>query len=209
MAAPAEGQGGAERVELRFPAATREQSTRSAIVELILVVAVALGLTWLVQQYIAKSYRIPTGSMRTTVDEGDRVLVARFLGWVADPERGDVLVFHPPGVGEVAQRGAGTQAHVTFIKRVVGLPGETVQGIGDHVLICKAPGVGCRALQEPYVSGITSDFGPVTLPHGTYFMMGDNRQSSEDSRVWGPLVQRNIIGTAFVRYWPPRRFGIL
>jgi signal peptidase I len=209
MAAPAEGQGGAERVELRFPAATREQSARSAIVELVLVVAVALGLTWLVQQYIAKSYRIPTGSMRTTVDEGDRVLVARFLGWFADPERGDVLVFHPPGVGEVAQRGAGTQAHVTFIKRVVGLPGETVQGLGDHVLICKAPGVGCRVLKEPYVSGITGDFGPVTLPHGTYFMMGDNRQSSEDSRVWGPLAQRNIIGTAFVRYWPPRRFGML
>src|SRR6185436_19792769 len=108
--------------------APREQSARSAFVELILVVVVALGLTWVVQQYIAKSYRIPTGSMRTTVDEGDRVLVARFLGWVADPERGDVLVFHPPGVGEVAQRGAGTQAHVTFIKRVVGLPGETVQG---------------------------------------------------------------------------------
>jgi signal peptidase I len=209
MAAPAEGQGGAERVELRFPVAPREQSARAAIVELILVVAVALGLTWLVQQYIAKSYRIPTGSMRTTVDEGDRVLVARFLGRVADPERGDVLVFHPPGVGDVAQRGAGTKARVTFIKRVVGLPGETVQGIDERVLICTAPRVGCRVLDEPYVSGITSDFGPVTLPHGTYFMMGDNRQSSEDSRVWGPLAQGNIIGTAFVRYWPPRRFGIL
>ena len=68
MAAPAEGQGGAERVELRFPVAPREQSAVAAIVELVVVVAVALGLTWLVQQYVAKSYRIPTGSMRTTVD---------------------------------------------------------------------------------------------------------------------------------------------
>jgi signal peptidase I len=209
MPAPAEGQGVAERVELRFPVAARKRSAWAAVAELVIVIAIALGLTWFVQQYIARSYRIPTGSMRTTVDEGDRVLAARFVGWVFDPERGDVLVFHPPGVGEVAQQGATTQADVTFIKRVVGLPGETVQGVGDHVLICKAPRVACRQLREPYVTGITSDFGPITLSHDTYFMMGDNRQSSEDSRVWGPLARRNVIGTAFVRYWPLRRFGVL
>ena len=179
------------------------------MLELLAVVAVALGLTWLVQAYVVKSYRIPTGSMRTTVDEGDRVLAARFLGWFADPERGDVLVFHPPGVGDVPQRNARTQAHVTFIKRVVGLPGETVQGLNDRVLICRAPRVACHVLHEPYVSGVTSDFGPVTVPDNAYLVLGDNRQSSEDSRVWGTLPQRNIIGTAFVRYWPPRRFGIL
>ncbi len=59
------------------------------------------------------------------------------------------------------------------------------------------------------MTGITTDFGPVTLAHDTYFMMGDNRQSSDDSRDWGPLARRNVIGTAFVRYWPLRRFGIL
>ena len=110
MAAPAEGQEGAERVELRFPVAPREQSAFAALVELVVVVALALGVTWLVQQYVVKSYRIPTGSMRTTVEEGDRVLAARFLGWFSDPDRGDVLVFHPPGVGDVPQRGARTQA---------------------------------------------------------------------------------------------------
>jgi signal peptidase I len=209
MAAPAEGQDGAQRVELRFPVAPREQSLLASIVELVVVVGIALGLTWLVQQYVVKSYRIPTGSMRTTVDEGDRVLAARFLGWFQDPERGDVLVFHPPGVGDVPQRNAPTQARVTFIKRVVGLPGETVQGLDDRVLICKAPRVGCHVLHEPYVSGITTDFGPITVPKGAYLMLGDNRQSSEDSRIWGTLPKRNIIGTAFVRYWPPRRFGIL
>jgi signal peptidase I len=209
MAAPAEGQEGAERVELRFPVAPREQSSLGALVELIVVVALALGATWLVQQYVVKSYRIPTGSMRTTVEEGDRVLAARFLGWFTVPDRGDVLVFHPPGVGDVPQRGARTQASVTFIKRVVGLPGETVQGLDDRVLICRAPRVACHVLREPYARGVTSDFGPVTLAHDSYFMLGDNRQSSEDSRVWGPLRRGNIIGTAFVRYWPPRRFGIL
>jgi signal peptidase I len=209
MAAPAEGQEGAERVELRFPVARREQSAFAGLVELIAVVAVALGLTWLVQAYVVKSYRIPTGSMRTTVDEGDRVLAARFLGWFADPERGDVLVFHPPGVGDVPQRNARTQADVTFIKRVVGLPGETVQALDDRVLICSAPRVACHVLHEPYASGVTSDFGPITVPSGSYLVLGDNRQSSEDSRVWGTLPEGNIIGTAFVRYWPPRRFGIL
>jgi len=209
MAAPAEGQEGAERVELRFPVAPREQSVISGLLEIVIVVAIALGLTWLVQQYVVKSYRIPTGSMRTTVDVGDRVLAARFLGWFADPERGDVLVFHPPGVGAVAQRNARTEATVTFIKRVVGLPGETVQGLNDRVLICSAPRVGCHVLHEPYASGITTDFGPITVPGNSYLMLGDNRQSSEDSRVWGTLPRRNNSGTAMVGYWPPDRFGIL
>jgi signal peptidase I len=209
MAAPADGQEGAERVELRFPVAPREQSVVAGLLELLVVVLVALGLTWVVQGYVVKSYRIPTGSMRTTVDVGDRILAARFLGWFSDPERGDVLVFHPPGIGTVAQRNVRTEASVTFIKRVVGLPGETVQGLNDRVLICKGPRVACHVLHEPYASGVTSDFGPITVPRGSYLMLGDNRQSSEDSRTWGPLPRRNIIGTAIVRYWPPHRFGIL
>jgi signal peptidase I len=207
VAAPAEGQGGVERIHLRFPAAAREQSPFAAIAELIVVIALALGLTWLVQQYVVKSYRIPTGSMRPTVEEGDRVLAARFLPF--DPERGDVIVFHPPGVGDVPQRDARTEASVTFIKRVVGLPGETVQAIGGHVLICRAPRVACRLLSEPYARSFTDDFGPVSVPRNAYFVLGDNRVSSEDSRIWGTLPKRNVIGTAFVRYWPPHRFGIL
>jgi signal peptidase I len=120
-----------------------------------------------------------------------------------------VLVFHPPGIGNVAQRNTRSEATVTFIKRVVGLPGETVQGLDDRILICSAPRVGCHVLREPYASGVTSDFGPITVPRDSYLMLGDNRQSSEDSRVWGTLPRRNIIGTAVVRYWPPGRFGIL
>jgi signal peptidase I len=147
--------------------------------------------------------------MRPTVEEGDRVLAARFLSWFADPERGDVIVFHPPGVGDVPVRDAHTEAEVTFIKRVVGLPGETVQAVDGRMLICRAPRVACRVLNEPYARSFTDDFGPVTVPRNAYFVLGDNRVSSEDSRVWGTLPKHNVIGTAFVRYWPPRRFGIL
>jgi signal peptidase I len=208
VAAPAEGQGGVERIQLRFPV-VRRQSPFAALGELVIVVVLALGLTWLVQQYIVKSYRIPSGSMRPTVEEGDRVLAARFLSWFADPERGDVIVFHPPGVGDVPQRNARTEAQVTFIKRVVGLPGETVQAVDGQVLICRAPRVACSPLREPYARSFTDDFGPLTVPRNAYFVLGDNRVSSEDSRVWGMLPKHNVIGTAFVRYWPPHRFGIL
>jgi signal peptidase I len=208
VAAPAEGQGGVERIQLRFPV-VRRQSPFASVGELIVVVVLALGLTWLVQQYIVKSYRIPSGSMRPTVEEGDRALAARFLSWFADPERGDVIVFHPPGVGDVPIEGSKTEAQVTFIKRIVGLPGETVQAIDGEVLICRAPRVACRLLSEPYARSYTDDFGPVTVPGNAYFVLGDNRVSSEDSRVWGTLPKHNVIGTAFVRYWPPRRFGIL
>jgi signal peptidase I len=208
VAAPAEGQGGVERIELHFPL-VRKQSPLAVIAELAVVVVLALGLTWLVQQFVVKSYRIPSGSMRPTVDEGDRVLAARFTSWFGEPERGDVIVFHPPGIGDVPVDGALTQAKVTFIKRVVGLPGETIQAVGGQVLICRAPRVACRALKEPYARTYTDDFGPITVPRNDYFMLGDNRLSSEDSRVWGPLPTRNVIGTAFVRYWTPSRFGIL
>jgi signal peptidase I len=209
VAAPAEGQRGTERVELRFPAAERTSSPLAVVVELVVIIALALGLTWLVQNFVVKSYRVPTGSMRPTIDEGDRVLAARFLSWFSDPERGDVIVFHPPGVGEVPQRGAATEAGVTFVKRVVGLPGETVQAVDGHVLICRAPRVACRRLREPYARSFTDDFGPVNVPRDAYFMLGDNRVNSEDSRIWGTLPKRNVIGTAFLRYWSPRRFGIL
>jgi signal peptidase I len=209
MAAPAEGQEGIRRVELRFPPAPRTQSASSSVVELVIVLALALGLTWVVQQYVVRSYGIPTGSMRTTIDEGDRVLAARFLTWFSDPERGDVILFHPPGSGNVARRYSQGEAKVTYIKRVVGLPGETVEGLGNRVLICRAPRVACHVLHEPYAHGVTSDFGPIVVPRDSYFTLGDNRQSSGDSRFWGTLPRRNIIGPAIVRYWPLGRIGIL
>ena len=159
MAAPAEGQEGAERVELRFPVAAREQSPLAAVVELVVIVALALGLTWLVQQYIVKSYRIPTGSMRTTVDEGDRVLAARFLGWFADPERGDVIVFHPPGR---RRRAAAGRAHAgerdVHQARRRTARARPCRRIDDHVLICRAPRVACRALREPYATRLHERF---------------------------------------------------
>jgi len=158
-----------------------------------------------------KPYRIPTGSMEPTLDVGDRVLVNRLVYRFHGPHRGDIIVFHPPGHGNEAVRGAKSEAGVTYIKRVIGLPGETIQITGGIVTVCKPAGQNCHALKEPYTEGAQTAprYGPFTVPQGDYFVMGDNRGDSLDSRYWGPLPRRNIIGEAFLIYWPPDRIGLL
>jgi signal peptidase I len=179
-------------------------------VELVVILAVAFGLAYLVQGWVVKPYRIPSISMEPTLHVGDMVLVNRFIYRLHGPRRGDVIVFHPPGRGQTPIRGATTEADVNFIKRVIGLPGETIQVSHGTVFICTAPHQGCRALREPYaVKQPSGTFGPYTIPRGDYFVMGDNRPNSDDSRLWGPLPRRNIIGEAFLIYWPLRRIGTL
>jgi signal peptidase I len=181
------------------------------VVELLLILVAALGLWYITNGWIVKPYRIPSASMEPTLRSGDRVLVARFMYRFTDPHRGDIIVFHPPGAGSQPIRNAKTKASVYFIKRIIGLPGETVQGRNGVVSICKAPGRDCRSLKEPYLadnSGMT-DFAPVTVPQDQYFMMGDNRAVSDDSRDWGTLPRDNIIGEAFATYWPPDRLRTL
>jgi signal peptidase I len=181
------------------------------VLELVLILAAALGLWYVTNGWIVKPYRIPSASMEPTLRAGDRVLVARFVYRLHDPRRGDIIVFHPPGAGNQPIRNAKTQASVYFIKRIIGLPGETVQGHNGVVSICTAPHVGCHGLKEPYLaknSGMT-DFGPVQIPAGRYFMMGDNRAVSDDSRDWGTLPRANIIGEAFATYWPIDRLRTL
>jgi len=179
--------------------------------ELVLILAAALGLWYITNGWIVKPYRIPSASMEPTLQIGDRVLVNRFIYHFHDPRRGDIVVFHPPGRGDAAIDGATTEASVYFIKRVVGLPGETIEGRGGHVLICKAPNVGCHILKEPYLTQTAApqNFGPVQIPPDHYFMMGDNRGISEDSRVWGTLPRSYIIGEAFLTYWPLDRIRTL
>jgi signal peptidase I len=181
------------------------------LLELVLILAAALGLWYVTNGWIVKPYRIPSSSMEPTLQIGDRVLVSRFTYRLHDPRRGDIIVFHPPGHGDQAVAGATTEASVYFIKRIVGLPGETIEGRDHRVLICTAPNVGCHALNEPYLHqpAAATDFGPVRIPQGRYFVMGDNRRISDDSRIWGTLPRSYIIGEAFATYWPLDRLGTL
>ncbi len=203
----------------------KQKSTSSSLFELVLIVAVALGLALGIQALIVKPYRIPSPSMEPTLAIGQRVLVNRIGNRFSKPEIGEIAVFHPPA-GAEAQDGAQCgnprqpdngqacatptreRASTNFIKRVVGRPGDTIAIVGGHVVRN-----GVRQ-KEPFIRGCAADpicnlRKPITVPPDHYFMMGDNRGESDDSRYWGPVPRSWIIGGAFATYWPPKRIGLL
>jgi signal peptidase I len=189
------------------------------VVELLLTVVVAIAIALAAQAWVVKPYRVPTTSMVPTLEPGDRVLADRLTLRFRDPERYEIVVFHPPactpeftqqGICSVPDRSKRTgPSSETFIKRVIGLPGETVSARNGHVFITSPGGVTTR-LAEPYladdVTTVMRD-GPVKVPPGFYFMMGDNRGDSEDSRAWGVEPREDILGIARIRYWPIDRLG--
>jgi signal peptidase I len=168
-----------------------------SIVEWILVIGGALAVALLVKTFLLQAFYIPSESMVSTLQIGDRVLVNKLSYDVEDVDRGDILVFEKPAgeAGEIDD----------LIKRAVGLPGETIEGRDGQVFIDGEP------LDEPYLDeGVTtSDFGPVEVPEGMLFMMGDNRGNSRDSRFFGPIDGELIVGRAFLRVWPLGHAGTL
>lgn len=158
-----------------------------------LIVAVLLAL--LIRTFVVQAFNIPSGSMIPTLLVGDHVLVAKFYYWFTEPKRGDIMVFVSPQDGKT-----------DLIKRVVGLPGDRLSMSRKQVFINGKP------LAEPYSqadhgsieSALLSrrdNFGPLAIPQGKYFMMGDNRDNSYDSRYWGLVDRQAIVGKAFIIYW--------
>ncbi len=133
-------------------------------------------------------------SMQPTIEPGERFFVSKISYRMHDPERGDVIILHPPSNGDV---------DVTpNIKRIIGLPGETIEIKNGTVYI---DGL---VLQEPYlVEETTGTVSLFTIPEDSYFVMGDHRSVSYDSRAWGTLARKEIIGKTILRYWPLSRFG--
>jgi signal peptidase I len=193
------------------------------VTELIVIVIMALAIALAVQWLLIKPYRIPSGSMEPTLDVGQRVLVNRLshrLG--SDPKVGDIITFHPPsGADEVPPRCGAAQADgqpctrptsgesgQTFIKRVVGVAGDRIAVRDGHVIR------NGRATSEPFINPCAGGQGcdlprALTVPSGYVFVMGDNRGASDDSRFWGPVPVKWVIGKAFATYWPPKRIGVL
>ena len=164
-------------------------STVGPWVELVVVVGLAFAAAYLVQWFVVKPYRIPSESMENTLLVGDRVLVSRFWFRFSDPQRGQVIVFHPPGHGDEVVDKASTPANdLNFIKRVVGLPGEWVGGYKRQIWICPSeppgrqrPAAGCRALKEPYTSSVQRRFSFQQVPAGP--LLRDGRQPRQLRRL--------------------------
>lgn len=207
---------------------SRRVKTRSGnLLELVVVVATALGIALLVQAFLVKPYRIPSGSMEPTLGIGERVIVDRIGNRFSAPSVGDIVVFHPPKGADTNQCGipgqgpfydgpgsrtpctrpTPTRSDQNFIKRVVGVPGDRIAVRNGHVI---RNGV---LQKEPFInacgSGPDCNLREIVVPKGEYFMMGDNRGESDDSRYWGPVPRAWIIGDAFMSYWPPRDVGFL
>ena len=162
-----------------------------------LSIALALGI----RQFIAEARYIPSESMKPTLLVNDRLVVEKISYRLQDPQRGDIVVFWPPS--EIVPAG---QRRDAFIKRIVGLPGDTVEVTDGTVL------VNGDELDENYIqSPPTYEQAPLTIPAGNYFVLGDNRNASYDSHAWNisqPFVPEDqIIGRAVVRFWPPTRLG--
>lgn len=180
------------------------------VLEWIAVAAGALAVALLIKTFLIQAFYIPSGSMRETLVEGDRVLVNKLSYRLHDVNRGDVVVFEKPP-GEV------TDGIEDLIKRVVALPGETITFANGQVFIDGA------LLDEPYLAPDMAtlakapipncDNAPVRdtciVPEGRVFVMGDNREESRDARFFGPIEVDTIIGRAFLKVWPINDIGFL
>ena len=175
-------------------------STRNAL-EWVAVIVGAVVVALLIKTFVAQAFRIPSDSMLPTLQEQDRVLVNKLSYDVHEINRGDVVVFERP---EALPAAPGDPEDL--IKRVIGLPGDELLARDGTLYVNQ------RELIEPYLAEGTFTFGlddPVTVGEGEIFVMGDNRENSSDSRVFGPISEDSVIGRAFSVMWPPARIGAL
>jgi signal peptidase I len=163
---------------------------RETIITLLIAVVIFLGL-----QMVIESRIIPSSSMEPTLQIGQRLIISKLEYRFGEPERGDIIVFHPPNQDWDS---------IPYIKRVIGLPGETVE-IKDNAVYIDG-----QALEEPYIkSDIKYTMALVTVPDDEYFVMGDNRNVSADSHTGWTVPAENIIGKAWFSSWPPSSWGFI
>jgi signal peptidase I len=204
------------------PRKAKKNDPVRSTVEWIVVIAGAVLVAVIVKAFVLEAFWIPSESMEPTLLKGDRVLVNKLSG---EPSRGDVVVFERPPEGTFTFKGCNggpdvviprtrnllDPSVVDLIKRVIALPGDTVERRDDGTVW-----VNGNQVKEPYLSPgtrtpafFTSQNGPqcLTVPTGEVFVLGDNRNNSSASNVFGPIEESSIVGHAFVRIWPPTRVG--
>ena len=158
------------------------------ITEWVVVIGIAIAVSLFIDNFIIVNATVPTSSMEKTIMTKDRIIGLRFAYFTEDPERGDIIIFRYPD-----------DESILYIKRIIGMPGEVVEIHDGTVYIDDEP------LDEPYITVYTQgDWGPYEVPEDHYFMMGDNRNNSADSRFWQNtyLSRDGIVGKAVVRYFP-------
>ncbi|MEW6171739.1 MAG: signal peptidase I [Bacillota bacterium] len=159
------------------------------------VVLIAAVLSLLLRTYVAEARVILGPSMMPTLESGDLLLVEKFSFRMAGLERGDVVIFDPPPAAH---------SRKDYVKRVIGLPGETVEMLNGTVYINGVP------LSEDYIGPHPAmSFAPLKVPEDSVFVMGDNRGNSYDSREWGFLPEKSVVGRALIRIYPLRKIGSL
>ncbi len=168
--------------------------------ENVTLVAIALALALLIRTFVAEPRYIPSDSMVPTLHTGDRLVVEKVSYYFHPPHFGDIVVFQPPK--ELQRRGYTKDQ--AFIKRIIGQPGETVSVSKGKVYLNGQP------IEENYIAEPPIlPFAPVQVPPDQFFVMGDNRNDSNDSRYWGFLPRKNIIGRATFRFYPFDRIGVI
>ena len=182
-----------------------KRSSLGCLVEVVETLVLTLVIFFVIQNFIAQPYQVQQNSMERTLEPGQYVLVDKLTPRWDPYKRGDVIVFDPPPTW--------TPDPTPFIKRVIGLPGDRVE-IRDDGLVY----INGVALEEPYTykndAGVNepteaSDQSSWVVPVGELFVMGDHRQKSADSRVFGPIPESSVVGRAFLRYWPISTIGFL
>ena len=169
---------------------------REFLKELISIVVIAFILSMVLRTWILEGRIVPTGSMLPTIQLNDRLLVNKLVYHFKDPQKGDIMIFRPPDK---------LGAKDDFVKRLIAVPGDKVEIKKGQLYVNN------QVQQEPYLTTTMNyDFGPVVVPTNSYFVMGDNRNESFDSHLWGAWLTRDhLIGKAFFIYWPLNHFKTL
>lgn len=189
----------------------KENSVRNMVQPAFYAILIAVFL----KLFVVQAYKIPSSSMEDTLFTGDQIIAARFTYGISLPGKGaKILKFAAPKRGDIVVFKYPEDPKLMFIKRCVGLPGDIIM-VRDKKLYING-----KKIDEPYVSNkdkrilgfkesIRDFYGPVTVAPGSYFMMGDNRDFSTDSRFWGFVPGENLRGKAWIVYWPPKRWRVV
>jgi signal peptidase I len=173
--------------------------------DIIETVVVALSIFLVLYLFIMQPHQVNGQSMEPTFHHGEYVMTDKISYKTGDPKRGDVVVFAAPPAANCPEGGG-----CDYIKRIIGIPGDVVEVKNNHYYVNQ------QKVDEPYLDdavitlpGYYTSNGPVIIPPNSYFVSGDNRPFSSDSRAWGPIEKEHIVGKVFFRYWPPVRIGLI